>query len=422
MAGLGKKSGMTPVKRRQMILLLSLVAVVTAVALIAGILGTPSKKEVTKRAPDATRKAFGAAGETVNNADFWRTQEGARVSTLEKEIQEMQTRLKAAEKKSEEEKKATADAAERKAAEDQRLAEEKRVRDEAGAKRAPPPAASLPPSSPGGLGTPPVPSSAQTTVKPIVRVDMSAGSLDKGVGGKQNGSTNAVRSDSGKGKGDSGPDVRGEGNTAETYIPSGSFMRGVLLSGMDAPTGGQAQQNPHPVLIEIMDMASMPNNFKADYKSCRMIADGVGDLSSERAFIRIDRMSCITEDGGAIDISVKGFIADSTGKAGVRGRLVSKQGSVLANALISGVASGIGNAFASGGMTTTTSPLGTTSSVKNGTQAQLQAGIGTGIGTALNELSKYYITLADKMFPIIEIDAGLPVDVVITKGFSVARR
>ena len=31
---------------------------------------------------------------------------------------------------------------------------------------------------------------------------------------------------------------------------------------------------------------------------------------------------------------------------------------------------------------------------------------------------RYYITLAEKMFPIIEVDAGRVVDVVLTKGVS----
>src|SRR5574337_957263 len=93
-------------------------------------------------------------------------------------------------------------------------------------------------------------------------------------------------------------------------------------------------------------MASLPNKFKADYKNCRFTANGAGDLSSARAYIRLDRLSCISDDGGAIDVGVKGYIADQTGKAGVRGRLVSKQGQVLANALLAGVASGIGQAFA----------------------------------------------------------------------------
>lgn len=412
MAGVAKKGSMSVIRKRQMILMLALVVLVGAIALVAGVLGTPAKKEAPKRAPDATRKAFGVAGEQVNNADFWRTEEGARVSTLESQLHDMNVKLQANDRRVEDEKKLAAEAAEKKIVEDKRLAEEKKIRDES-LQKAQPPRSDL--TAQGALGSPnDGPSAPVQMTKPIVRVDMSSAADNASI------KTNTVGS-ANKGSGGGG-DVYGGSNTAETYIPSGSFMRGVLLSGLDAPTGGQAQQNPHPVLIEVMDMTSMPNKFKADYKNCRLIANGVGDLSSERAFIRLDRMSCINEDGGVIDISVKGFIADSSGKNGIRGRLVSKQGSILANALIAGIASGIGTAFSSGAMTTSTSALGSTQTVKEGTAYQLQAGVGTGIGSSLNALSKYYITLAEKLFPVIEVDAGLPVDIVVTKGFSVARR
>jgi conjugal transfer pilus assembly protein TraB len=34
----------------------------------------------------------------------------------------------------------------------------------------------------------------------------------------------------------------------------------------------------------------------------------------------------------------------------------------------------------------------------------------------MNRLANYYISLAEKVFPVIEIDAGRMVDVVLTKG------
>src|SRR3989304_5812105 len=46
------------------------------------------------------------------------------------------------------------------------------------------------------------------------------------------------------------------------------------------------------------------------------------------------------------------------------------------------------------------------------------AGFGTGVGRALERLAQYYISLAEKVFPVIEVDAGRTVDVVITQGVS----
>lgn len=418
MAGIkGKMSAMSPVRRKQMAILGGLVVVVGGIAFGAAMLGAP-KKLPPPKAPESTRKAFGAQGEQVNSADVWRTQEGARLTQLQQQLADLQTRMAAREKQESNEKKREEEAAAKKL-EEEKIAREKEREEAERRARAAPPSTGLPPQT-GALGTPGNPdlSAGQPEViKGILRVDL--------------GSTNGSANGAGKGaptggrQGAANPAPSSSANTtgtenAETYIPAGTFMRGVLLAGLDAPTGGQAQQNPHPVIIEVMDMASLPNRFKADYKNCRFTANGAGDLSSERAYIRLDRLSCISEDGGALDIGVKGYIADQTGKAGVRGRLVSKQGQVLANALVAGVASGIGTAFAQSSMTTSSSALGSTQTIKDG--EQLQAGIGVGVGNALQQLSKYYISLAEKMFPIIEVDAGQPVDIVITKGVSVARK
>lgn len=203
---------------------------------------------------------------------------------------------------------------------------------------------------------------------------------------------------------------------ARSYVPSGSFFRAALLGGLDAPTGGQAQSNPHPILMRVQDNAFLPNRYRFKIKECLALGASHGDISSERAYIRLESLSCIRHDGKAIDVPVKGYVVGEDGKAGMRGRLVSKQGQVLANALVAGIGAGIGQAFQQSATTVSTNPLGSIGTVDQG--KQFQAGIGTGVGKALDRLSQYYITLAEKMFPIIEVDAGRTVDVVFTKGFS----
>lgn len=203
---------------------------------------------------------------------------------------------------------------------------------------------------------------------------------------------------------------------ARSYVPSGSFFRAALLGGLDAPTGGQAQSNPHPILMRVQDNAFLPNRYRFKIKECLVLGASHGDISAERAYIRLESLSCVRHDGKAIDVPVKGYVVGEDGKAGMRGRLISKQGQVLANALVAGIGAGIGQAFQQSATTVSTNPLGSVGTVDPG--KQFQAGIGTGVGKALDRLSQYYITLAEKMFPIIEVDAGRTVDVVFTKGFS----
>ncbi|MGA7950935.1 MAG: TraB/VirB10 family protein [Thiobacillaceae bacterium] len=202
--------------------------------------------------------------------------------------------------------------------------------------------------------------------------------------------------------------------TVGNYVPSGTFVRAVLLSGLDAPTGGQAQSNPQPVLLRMVDDSQLPNRFRSRMKECHIVATGYGDLSSERAYIRTESLSCITQSGTALDVPIKGYVAGEDGKAGMRGRLVTKQGQVLANALIAGIGSGLGQAFQQNATLTSTSALGTTTSVEPG--KQFQAGVTAGVGKAFDRLAQYYITLAEKLFPVIEVGAGRTVDVVLTKG------
>ena len=77
----------------------------------------------------------------------------------------------------------------------------------------------------------------------------------------------------------------------------------------------------------------LPNLFTADVSECFLILSGYGDLGSERAYLRTEAISCVRRDGGAIEVPVDGYAVGEDGKAGVRGRVVSKQGAAIARAM-----------------------------------------------------------------------------------------
>jgi conjugal transfer pilus assembly protein TraB len=210
--------------------------------------------------------------------------------------------------------------------------------------------------------------------------------------------------------------AKGSPQTIDTFLPV-SFTRGVLLGGLDAPTGGQSQSNPHPVLIRLSDNSVLPNRFRAEYRECFVVAAGYGDISSERAYLRTESLSCVRQDGAALEVKIQGSVYGEDGKVGMRGRLVTKQGQMLANALMAGVISGIGQGISTANTTYSTSALGSVATT-TGSDA-LKAGLGSGVGKALDRLAQYYIKLAEQTFPIIEIDAGREIDVVLTKGVRI---
>lgn len=197
------------------------------------------------------------------------------------------------------------------------------------------------------------------------------------------------------------------------FIPAGSFVRVAMLNGVDAPTGGQAQSNPLPVAFHVIDVANLANKHKLDIKDCRFIAAAWGDLSSERMMGRTETLSCII-NGETVEMPVKGQVIGEDGKTGVRGRLVTKQGQLLANALFAGTLSGIGQAIQQSSSIVNSGAGGMTQIVDPDKVAQ--AGLGGGLGSASNMLAQYYLKAADKLFPVIETDGGRTVEILITKG------
>lgn len=200
----------------------------------------------------------------------------------------------------------------------------------------------------------------------------------------------------------------------QIYLPSGSFISGVLLSGLDAPAGVNSSREPHPVLIKLTNLAVLPNRFRFDIKECFVTGEGYGDLSSERAYIRTVGLSCVRSDGSSIDVPLKGFVAGEDGKNGLRGRVVSKEGQIIAKALLAGFAEGISKAFSASATTVSVSPLGVTQTVDP--DRALEMGALTGVSRSADRLSQYYIRMAERIFPVIEIDAGRKIDIVVLQG------
>jgi hypothetical protein len=204
------------------------------------------------------------------------------------------------------------------------------------------------------------------------------------------------------------------------YIPSGSFTQGNLISAIDANTGGNASGDPTPMTIRLTNLAQLPNFARANIKNCFVTASGFGDLSTERVKARLGNLSCVKNDGSTIDIPVKGFIAGEDGKAGIKGKVVVHEGSVLAKATLAGFLAGIGNTLATASTTQMVSPVGTTTTI-NPSQAAGNAA-GQGAGNAFNTLSTYYVNMLNQITPTIMISSGRNVTVNFTEGVQLDSR
>ena len=205
------------------------------------------------------------------------------------------------------------------------------------------------------------------------------------------------------------------------FLPSGSIMTGVIVNGLDAPTSQSARKDPFPLLIRLQKEALLPNRYRADIRECFLLASGYGDLSSERAYLRGENLSCVRTDGEIIETKLNSYVVGEDGKAGVRGRLVSKNGQLIAKSLMAGFLSGASEAF-DVNVIPMINTTGNTEYQTNDMSEMLKGAGAKGTSTSLEMIAEYYLDMAESIFPVIEIDAGRVIDVIVTKGTNLTVR
>lgn len=225
-------------------------------------------------------------------------------------------------------------------------------------------------------------------------------------------------------QGDSDKSLAAHEEPEDIFLPAGSILTGALINGTDAPTGQQARQDPFPITLRIQKEAILPNRFRADIRECFLIMGGYGDLSSERFYGRGETLSCVKENGDVIETRLASYAVGEDGKAGIRGRLVSKQGQIIAKSLMAGFLSGAAEAFDVDAVPTLNlDSTGQTEFQSTDFSKQLAQGAAAkGASSALDRIAQFYIQMAEGIFPVIEVDAGRQIDMIVTQGTKLTVR
>ena len=212
-------------------------------------------------------------------------------------------------------------------------------------------------------------------------------------------------------------------SSPDVYLPAGAIISGVLLTGVDVPTGQIAQSDPLPALMRVKHEAILPNRYRSDVKECFIIVAAQGDLSSERALMRSESLTCIRTDGRIIEVAMDGWAVGEDGKLGLRGRLVSRNGQVVAKAAAAGFAQAMSQIYRPVGVQAfNTTPGSNTIFQAPDSREALSASGFAGLGGGAERLSEYYMSLADQIVPVVEIDAGRSVDLVLLEGVALEIR
>ncbi|MGB3470897.1 MAG: TrbI/VirB10 family protein [Erythrobacter sp.] len=199
------------------------------------------------------------------------------------------------------------------------------------------------------------------------------------------------------------------------YLPPNSIAKARVIVGVDASAGVNSQTDPLPVVLRITGPArSVYRDGKlltTKIEGCLVNGAARGDLSSEKVYVKLQRMTCPQANGRYAISDVKGFISFG-GKTGVRGRVVSREGGLATQAFFAGLVSGVGNAFqgANAIPRIAQEPV-----LPSASDVGIQA-LGGGAASAGNTLSQYLIERAEQYQPVIEMPTGIDVEIVFLEG------
>lgn len=203
-------------------------------------------------------------------------------------------------------------------------------------------------------------------------------------------------------------------------LSMGSIVTGTLVNGVIAPTSVDRHSNPMPVLMRIKKEAIMPNYFTLDIRECHLLGSAVGDLSSSRAIVRAEGISCITNEGKSIEQNIDAYaVSSSDGLVGIEGEIIFKSGAMIANSLKAEFIRGFAEAFSPRQVQSlNTAPGASQLWQQQNLDKAAGAGIGQGFSAGASRIADYYMSMAEQTHPGVELLPGIEVDFIVQRGMT----
>lgn len=221
-------------------------------------------------------------------------------------------------------------------------------------------------------------------------------------------------------------------------MPRGVGLEAVLVTGIDAyidTTSSRSKPNVTgkggsanlftPFVAKVKGAAIMPNNWKnSALVDCFVMGSAMGNLSSERAYLRADGISCIAESGEVFEGTMDALGFGEDGKAGMSGTVVSKQGSLLMRTFLASTVGGFANVL-------TPTPMNSFNSTATGNQKQQytwpdpayagQSALAGGFSKSAEMLAQFYLDYAKQMLPVVEVIGGRRVTFILQDTLTVSK-
>jgi hypothetical protein len=192
----------------------------------------------------------------------------------------------------------------------------------------------------------------------------------------------------------------------QVNIPVGSYVKGTLMTGIEAPEGKTL-----PVLLQLDHAMIGPNQTNLDLSGCFIIAKASGDLSTERVQMQATKLSCVSPGGELFERSVNGFVADDKDNGfAVIGKVNSKRMRSAGMAFFSSVVEGVGSSIQDRQSEISVGTGGITKSITGNRGKYLAAG---GAANAASKVTDWYLKQADNLLPTINVGSGQEIWIVM---------
>jgi conjugal transfer pilus assembly protein TraB len=159
--------------------------------------------------------------------------------------------------------------------------------------------------------------------------------------------------------------------------------------------------------MEVIDRFQLPNSRHSNaVLKCFILGEAKGELSTGRAVIRAQRISCVRSNSlrVALDAPVQGWVvSEKDGRLGLAGKVVTKQGGKIALGLIANALRAAGEIGSQAEFTTVTTPLG---EKKILTGSALRAAGYKALGETGKQTADWFMQRAKELYPVITVRAG----------------
>ncbi len=203
-------------------------------------------------------------------------------------------------------------------------------------------------------------------------------------------------------------------------IPAGTVVKAVLVSGADCTVAVQKPTGPNMVLLRTLDYGRLPKKVRVALKGGVIVGNAIGDLASERVYVRAERITLVEPNGNFVETEVSAYISGEDGREGMRGIVVDRSGQIMTRAFFASFMQGVGDTLEGYLNNQTIEKLSGVSPSKTILNLDmLQTSALQGSSNAFNKFAEYYIKRAEQLQPAIQIAAGRIVDVVFVKTVKI---